>query len=41
MHTTHVHTADLHNVPIVMTGQTGDEKNIFNKVLALRSCTHS
>ncbi|XP_007642801.1 sperm acrosome-associated protein 7 [Cricetulus griseus] len=38
IHTTHVHTADLHNASIVITGQTQDEKNIFNKVLALRSC---
>lgn len=41
IHTTHVRTADLLNASIVITGQTQDEKNIFNKVLALRSCTRS
>ena len=41
IHTTHVRTPDLHNASIVITGQTRDEKNIFNKVLVLCSCTRS
>lgn len=33
--------ADWHGTSIVITGQTRSEENIFNKVLARHSCTHS